>query len=168
MGNWFRPRGYNIHYHPVLIDWVKHLNRDYEKLEEDEIDHCIVHINNCICHDMKWRSVYNIDYNPQTQTFILHGFPKRGFPEFFKVSPSQLKWTLHRMGYNHAKVHLKEGNVLFIELYLDDDIDEALVEFVDVEEENPNDLPDNFNSQTVTDCNILTPEEYEDRGLLDF
>lgn len=165
-GNWFRPHHYNIWYHPVLIDWVRHLNNDYEELEEQEIEDCIVQINNRISHDMKWKNVYNIDYNPQTQMFILHGFPKHGFPEFFKVSSSQMRWLLNRMGYNHAKIYVKHHNVIYIELFLDDEINETLVEFVEVDDDDSLDLPDPEFPKNP--CNVLTPEGYDDRGLLDF
>ena len=169
-GNWFRPHGYNIAYHPVLIDWVRHLNKDYEELTEQEVDECIVHINNCVSHDMKWREIYNMDYDPQTQKFILHGFPKHGFPEFFKVSSSQMKFLLARMGYNHGLIHVYKKDVILVELFLDDELDELdgiVVEFVDVSDDELQVL-NGDGGVPKNPCNILTPEGYDDRGLLDF
>ena len=100
--------------HPTVLEWLHILRTKYEKLGKDEILNYELEISNWITGDMHWEKVYKTKYDPTTKCLIVTGFPRYGYPDFFKINEAQLEFLLHRLRYNKATVYYHHRSVVKI------------------------------------------------------
>lgn len=134
--------------HPTILEWLHILHTKYHRLDEREILNYEIEIGNWISGDCHWDTVYKTSYNPTNKCITVTGFPKYGYPDYFKVNDAQLEFLLHRMRYNKATVYYNHRSVLKIVLC--------------ITKEYPFDTKKVFHVQVADNeiddyCNILTP-----------
>ena len=113
-----------------LYDYVKRLNDEYDTLPYLWIDYFKNRINSMISKNMRWKTVFNLDYNVDTKTITITGLPTYTLDKRFKPIPPQLEYTVTKMGYKKVLVYMYGKSIIKIE-FLDSITDgEDVVEYV--------------------------------------
>lgn len=135
--------------HPTVLEWLHILHKKYETLRKDEVLNYEIEIGNWISGDMHWDKVYKTKYEPTTQCILIKGFPRYGFPDYFKVNEAQLEFMLHRIRYNKATIYYNHRSVVKIVLCRTKDHPLEVKEIIKKQVGSKDKFDDS--------CNILTP-----------
>lgn len=136
--------------HPLVLEWLHFLHKKYHDLDDKEILNLELRIATWIQGDMHWDTAYKTVYDPMTRCLTITGFPKFGYPDYFKVRKAQLVFLLHRIRYNKATIYYQRQSVVKIVLCITDEweLDDKRVfeeQYMDMDDMNGN-----------IDCNVLT------------
>lgn len=154
-----RHHGHNIPHlhHEVLCDYTHRLNKEYEDLPIPWVEYFKVRINNLISHNMRWRNVFNLAYDPITKKIAITGFPTYAIKRSFKISIMQTEYTLHKMDYKQAIIYLYGKDYVRLEFLPEKRVTKepcVLVKHLQRE-----DLTSDYDTDML--CNILTTQSHD-------
>lgn len=148
---------YPLRKHPLVLEWLRRIHKDYDTLDSQDKEFFIVKIANWISRDMGWNDTYNTIYTADSSyTINITGFPKYKKPFCFFIEDAQLEWLLHRIGYNKAVIYMYGKDTVKLELSITDEVPKTET-LIQREKLTEDELNPTLNLKNP--CNILTPPE---------